>query len=817
MSAGNLVMLKHGLFFFTFGLSLTGNSCWMKGVYSEEASRLPTFEIIIPQRLTDREKRHTFFHEEHSDDNLSYSIKTRNGTYLLTLKKNKDLVSKDFMLYTYGKNGKLEATQSKNKMHCYYHGTVEGVTDSVLALSTCDGLRGIVYIAGKWYGMEPINTSRTLEHRFYHLEDMQHTPFHCGVLNDNLHRQMQIFVKQSVRYAFSPNNTSSREELLRKKRAVLPQKSYVELFMVVDNHRFLQKNSDPAAVQKETVELINYVDGMYSALNIQIVLVGLEIWTDKNQISVMEGSAGDVLGRFVSWRQKDLLKRSRNDVSHLIIGRGSYNGSIGMAFVGTVCSQVQGGSISTLNHNNVLRHATVVAHELGHNLGMKHDDKRCPASYIMHSTDKGSRNFSSCSADDFENLVLNGGGNCLRNPPKTSNVYKEPVCGNNVIDNDEECDCGKPQECTNPCCDAATCKLTSGSQCAQGLCCKNCKFRAAGAECRSKMGFCDLPEYCNGSYAYCPDDVYIMNGYPCNNMKAYCYYGVCQSYDSQCEAIYGKGARKAPDLCFEKANIKGDRFGNCGMRGGAYKKCPVQHSLCGKLQCTSVSLQNLPAWSVVNNASGVLCWSSDFDLGSDIPDPAQVHDGTACGEKKACVSFECVDASHLGYSCDVKQKCNDNGVCNNNGNCHCNSGWAPPFCNQSGYGGSIDSGPTHMDTSLRDGLLIFFFVVLPILIVIVIAVIKRDAIKRKFCRKSRRQHRGNNAQQPKQSSRPTHTTRNDQAATASPDFFTISHFPAPRHAGQTQFPAVPSGPHRPAVPPRPAVSGAARATAAARN
>lgn len=76
-------------------------------------------------------------------------------------------------------------------------------------------VRGIVYIAGKWYGMEPINTSRTLEHRFYHLEDMQHTPFHCGVLNDNLHRQMQIFVKQSVRYAFSPNNTSSKEELLR--------------------------------------------------------------------------------------------------------------------------------------------------------------------------------------------------------------------------------------------------------------------------------------------------------------------------------------------------------------------------------------------------------------------------------------------------------------------------------------------------------------------------------------------------------------------------------------------------------------------------
>lgn len=40
--------------------------------------------------------------------------------------------------------------------------------------------------------------------------------------------------------------------------------------------------------------------------------------------------------------------------------------------------------------------------------------------------------------------------------------------------------------------------------------------------------------------------------------------------------VFCTGARKAPDICFEKANIKGDRFGNCGMKGGVYKKCPVQ-------------------------------------------------------------------------------------------------------------------------------------------------------------------------------------------------------------------------------------------------
>nr|P0DW30.1 RecName: Full=Disintegrin atropoimin [Metlapilcoatlus mexicanus] len=37
----------------------------------------------------------------------------------------------------------------------------------------------------------------------------------------------------------------------------------------------------------------------------------------------------------------------------------------------------------------------------------------------------------------------------------------------------EECDCGTP---ANPCCDAATCKLRPGAQCAEGLCCDQCRF-----------------------------------------------------------------------------------------------------------------------------------------------------------------------------------------------------------------------------------------------------------------------------------------------------------------------------------------------------
>lgn len=58
---------------------------------------------------------------------------------------------------------------------------------------------------------------------------------------------------------------------------------------------------------------------------------------------------------------------------------------------------------------------------------------------------RGSRNFSSCSAEDFEKLTLSKGGNCLLNIPKPDEAYSAPFCGNKLVDSGEECDCGTPK------------------------------------------------------------------------------------------------------------------------------------------------------------------------------------------------------------------------------------------------------------------------------------------------------------------------------------------------------------------------------------
>uniref|UniRef100_A0A3B3ZIA8 Peptidase M12B domain-containing protein n=1 Tax=Periophthalmus magnuspinnatus TaxID=409849 RepID=A0A3B3ZIA8_9GOBI len=113
----------------------------------------------------------------------------------------------------------------------------------------------------------------------------------------------------------------------------------------------------------------------YKPLNIRVMLVHLEVFKDSNPFSV-EGAPGEVLGRFAKWRRENLNPRTRNDVGH---GRpGAYGNVLGMAFVGTVCSLASSAGINVVSSNSTLSYfSTIVAHEIGHNLGMNHDRDGC--------------------------------------------------------------------------------------------------------------------------------------------------------------------------------------------------------------------------------------------------------------------------------------------------------------------------------------------------------------------------------------------------------------------------------------------------------
>ncbi|KAK0142131.1 Disintegrin and metalloproteinase domain-containing protein 9 [Merluccius polli] len=596
--------------------------------------------------------------ERNEAETVSYELSISDRKHLLVLKQNRDFISNRFVQYSHHSSGYSKSTRA-NHVHCYYHGHVDGYEDSLVILSTCSGLRGVIVLQNKSYGLEPVPQSLSNEHHLYPLQDVMSGHRVCGVTNE-------MPAAQEHHSPFDPGHTLS--SLLRRKRN-LPQTNYVELVFVVDNLRYIIKQRNETAVTEEMVEMANLLDGYYKQLNIRVALVGLEIFKDANPFEV-ELPAGDVLTSFVRWRKVNLLPRIQHDVAQLIVGLPRlFDGAIlGMAFVGTICSAASSGGINVFQNNQQLPFiSTVVAHELGHNLGMNHDNNRCQCdgkSCIMAASAGGSTNFSICSADDFEVLVRNGGGLCLKNPPTHS--IGLPRCGNGLLEDKEQCDCGTPEECTNECCEAATCRFSAGSYCADGLCCSNCQIKVAGTPCRESVNACDLPEYCFGDSGFCPEDFYVMDGLSCEDASAYCYEGRCQTYDFQCKTLFEEGAKKADDQCYLHANVKGDKFGNCGGAGPLYTKCKVVDAMCGKLQCTNVDANKPPPGGVISNeiVNGSKCVNADFNLGPDVVDPAYVNPGSPCAKAKTCLDFKCVNASVLlpNLDCDAQTTCNGHGV-----------------------------------------------------------------------------------------------------------------------------------------------------------
>ncbi|XP_037664035.1 disintegrin and metalloproteinase domain-containing protein 30 [Choloepus didactylus] len=635
-----------------------------------------SYEITIPRKLSFR------VGEQGVAKHVSYLLQLNGKKHVIRLWPKRFLLPRHLQVFSFTEHDELLEDHPYVPRDCNFMGSVEGSEESEATLSTCmGGLRGILKIDTKLYQIEPLKSSSNFEHVVYLLQKEQFINHTCDIIDDVIEIPMEEQEKMARLRDFSDSYKHPK---------------YMELGMIFDHERYLFVNSNLTQALSDAIILTAIMDTYFQELSVRIHLKVLEVWTNGNLIDVVRPNLTEVLGQFVIFRRDVLNARLEADWVHLYVKR-YYHDALGWSY-GFMCTKLYGASASIFPNLNILGPGTWTTHELGHALGMKHDEKDCLCKGMTTCLmGFGRSGWSNCSYIDYFKQVTSGAA-CLNNIPGIGYVMER--CGNKIVENDEECDCGSIVDCEMDQCCQSDCKFKPGANCSIGLCCHNCLFRPSGYVCREEENECDLAEYCDGTSSLCPNDTYKQNGTPCK-YEALCFSKRCQSRFLQCQSIFGPDAQEAPKQCYEAVNLLGDQFGNCDILGSrTYRRCDKDNSLCGRLQCINVkTIPDMPEHTMLINThlreENLMCWGTGYHSAMvplGIPDMGVIGDGTSCGQNLVCFNRTCVDVSVLNYDC-LPEKCNRRGICNNRKNCHCMYGWAPPFCEEDGYGGSIDSGP----------------------------------------------------------------------------------------------------------------------------
>lgn len=283
----------------------------------------------------------------------------------------------------------------------------------------------------------------------------------------------------------------------------------------------------------------------------------------------------DRLSEFSKWRTQG--SRANDGIAAwTLLTACTQSSVVGLSWMGLLCSSGTADSEgSSVAGTNVVARTNVgwrvYAHELGHTFGAVHDctsdtcsqnlqasSQCCPQSqnscdaggaYIMSPASSSNQDmFSQCTVG---NICAALGRNSVNSTCLTSNTGVKLVtsneCGNGIVEEGEECDCGGEEGCAgNNCCDPNTCKFKDGAQCddSNEECCNNCRFSGNDVTCRASTGPCDYDIKCPGDSSVCPPPRFKENGESCSlpdssHSGLTCISGHCTSRDLQCVTLMG--------------------------------------------------------------------------------------------------------------------------------------------------------------------------------------------------------------------------------------------------------------------------------------
>uniref|UniRef100_A0A3P9MM73 ADAM metallopeptidase domain 23a n=1 Tax=Oryzias latipes TaxID=8090 RepID=A0A3P9MM73_ORYLA len=614
----------------------------------------------------------------------SFQLEAFGSRFVLDLTLNNDLLSSDYVEIHY-EDGK--PVLSKGGEHCYYHGQVRGIDNSHVALSTCNGLHGMFDDGVHAYLIEPLHLSHSVDSAARPHKLRRTASFQWNNESVEAVEEEQLFSEQDEL------SWLKRRKKRAMPRSVFEEMKYLEL-MIVNDHNLYKRHKNKQHTRNIVKSTVNLVDGIFKEqLHTRVVLVAVEIWTEKDHIPITEKPL-EMLRDFSKYRQQS-IKLHADSVQLFSNLNFQYRRS-SAAYFGGMCSLNRGVGVN--EPSSPWSMASVLSQSLAQNLGIQWDPaskrKECGCTNQMSGCimeDNGvqkPQKFSKCSISDYKEFLLKGGGSCLFNRP--TKLFEVAHCGNGFVEVGEECDCGLRSDCYKECC--KKCSLANGAHCSDGPCCNNtCLFLPRSLTCRYAVNDCDISETCSGDSGQCPPNLHKQDGYLCQVNQGRCYSGECKTRENQCKYIWGTKAGGSEKFCYEKLNTEGTEKGNCGKDGERWIQCSKHDVFCGYLLCTNVgkiprigTLKEDITTTSFNHQGNVIHCTGAHVLLDDETDLGYVEDGTPCGPSMMCLDRKCLPIQSLNMStCPIGpngQVCSAHGVCNNEATCTCDSTWAGTDC-----------------------------------------------------------------------------------------------------------------------------------------
>ena len=249
---------------------------------------------------------------------------------------------------------------------CHYTGSLRDRPGSWAAVSTCQAgaVEGVIYDGEELHHLQR-SDSRELF--------LQHENPHYLI------RHSQLENNRSCGFHDTPSLETTSEpffsdpafnRMLRYKRDIAGQREevgqagninikgpwnanqrsrYVELVIVVDNRKFKEYGRDLAKVYKKCKDIANIANALYAPLNIYIALVGVDVWTEYDEIT-LSTNADTTLTNFLHYRRERLVKEFPNDNAQLLTGLQFDSGVVGKALKGPICTYEFSGGVSMHFH-----------------------------------------------------------------------------------------------------------------------------------------------------------------------------------------------------------------------------------------------------------------------------------------------------------------------------------------------------------------------------------------------------------------------------------------------------------------------------------